>query len=73
MKDYQTLIGAMFIAAAILVSGVLISNSIESAGADIRGNTRMLIQKYISKPAEKNHYHSPKIRGGTDVIENVLF
>ena len=25
MKDYQILIGAMFIAAAILVSGVLIS------------------------------------------------
>ncbi len=37
MKDYQTLIGAMFIAAAILVAGVLISSSIQSAGTDIRG------------------------------------
>lgn len=37
MKEYQTLIGAMFIAAAILVSGVLISNAIKYAGADIGG------------------------------------
>ena len=37
MKEYQTLIGAMFIAAAILVAGVLISSSISSAGADIAG------------------------------------
>lgn len=48
MKDYQTLIGAMFIAAAILVSGVLISNSIESAGADIGGTTGSLIGTSIS-------------------------
>ena len=47
MKDYQTLIGAMFIAAAILVSGVLISNSIESAGADIGGTTGSL-SKHLS-------------------------
>lgn len=28
MKDYQTLIGAMFIAAAILVAGVLVAGAI---------------------------------------------
>ena len=52
MKDYQPLIGAMFIAAAILVSGVLISNSIESAGADIGCTTGSLIETSISNPDE---------------------
>ena len=37
MKDYQTLIGAMFIAAAILVSGVLISSSITGLAPSILG------------------------------------
>ena len=49
MKDYQNLIGAMFIAAAILVSGVLISSSIQEAGADIGRPTGTLIGTSTSK------------------------
>ena len=51
MKDYQNLIGAMFIAAAILVSGVLISSSIQEAGSDIVGTTGSLIGTSISNMA----------------------
>lgn len=32
MKEYQTLIGAIFIAVAILISGTLLSNAIKNAG-----------------------------------------
>lgn len=35
MKAYQTLIGAICIAAAILASGILISNAIHNAGVYI--------------------------------------
>lgn len=31
MKDYQTLIGAIFIAVSILISGILLSKAIENA------------------------------------------
>ena len=48
MKDYQILIGAMFIAAAILLSVVLISSSIQEAGSDIGGTTGSLIGTSIS-------------------------
>ncbi len=37
MKDYQTLIGAMFIAAAILVAGVLISSAISGVAPALFG------------------------------------
>ncbi len=37
MKDYQTLIGAMFIAAAILAAGVLIAGAIAGMPLAIPG------------------------------------
>lgn len=39
MKEYQTLIGAICIAAAILISGVLLSNAIRDADVFIGSTT----------------------------------
>lgn len=37
MKQYQNLIGAIIIAVAIVVAGVLIANAIDRAGGNIGG------------------------------------
>ena len=35
MKDYQNLIGKIFIAVAIIIAAFIIANAIENAGANI--------------------------------------
>ena len=52
MKEYQTLLGAVCIAAAILISGILLSNAVQNAGVFIGSCTSGIATSIISAGAQ---------------------